>query len=106
MTMQPVETAKRIQDRNVQRALLQFFAPENWSTVRDALRRAGREDLIGDGPDCLISARPPRRGPGGAQARRGGKGGSGGYRRPSRDRGQGRGRGSDADRAGRRGSRD
>ncbi len=106
MTMKPVETAKRIQDRNVQRALLQFFAPENWSTVRDALRRAGREDLIGDGPDCLISARPPRRGPGGAQARRGGKDGSGGYRRPSRDRGQGRGRGSDADRAGHRGSRD
>jgi uncharacterized radical SAM protein YgiQ len=98
MTMKPVETAKRLKDRNVQRALLQFFAPENWATVRDALCRAGREDLIGEGPDCLISARPPRRGI------RGGRGDSaprrdgredarsrdGGYRRASRDRGKNR----------------
>jgi uncharacterized radical SAM protein YgiQ len=95
MTMKPVETAKRLKDRNVQRALLQFFAPENWATVHAALRGIGREDLIGDGPDCLISARPPRRGTrsgGGGQERgrndvrpRGP-----GYRQPSRDRGQNR----------------
>ena len=100
MTMKPVETAKRIQDRNVQRALLQFFAPENWSTVRDALRRAGREDLIGEGPDCLISARPPRPG----RERPDGKAGAGGYRRPSRDRGQGRGNDGGGKGSGRRGS--
>lgn len=103
MTMKPVETAKRLKDRNVQRALLQFFAPENWSTVRDALRRAGREDLIGDGPDCLISGRPPRGGlHGGSHAGRGaargekssrpaeGRGTSGGYRKASRERGKSR----------------
>ena len=87
MTMKPVETARRLQDRNVQRALLQFFAPENWKIVREALLRAGREDLIGDGPECLISARPPR-----GQTQKAGRGGDrgGGYRRPSRDRGKGR----------------
>ena len=106
MTMEKVETAKRVQDRNVQRALLQFFAPENWSLVRQTLIRAGREDLIGDGPDCLISSRPPRpsnreyagrpvHGPADPRdpKRRGGDGAPAGYRRPSRDQGKGRGRG-------------
>ena len=60
MSMKPVETARRLHDRKVQRALLQFFAPENWFTVREALVRARREDLIGDGPLCLIPARAPR----------------------------------------------
>jgi len=86
LTMKPVPAAKRVQDRSVQRALLQFFAPDNWRTVRDALVKAGREDLIGDGPDCLIPARPP------ARTKKGPRGGGegGGYRRPSRDRGRGR----------------
>ena len=44
----------------MQRALLQFFAPENYFTVREALEQAGRADLIGDGPLCLIPARAPR----------------------------------------------
>ena len=89
MTMKPVETARRVQDRNVQRALLQFFAPENWHMVRDALKKAGRDDLIGEGPDCLISARPPR-----TSSRGGGGSGGGGYRRPLTDRGRGRGKAS------------
>ena len=59
-TLEPVETARRLRDRTVQRALLQFFAPENWFVVRRALVEAGREDLIGDGRDRLIPARPPR----------------------------------------------
>jgi uncharacterized radical SAM protein YgiQ len=58
-TLEPVETVKRLRDREVQRALLQFFAPENYFTVRDALRAAGRGDLIGEGPRCLIGSRPP-----------------------------------------------
>ena len=95
MTMKPVQTAKRLKDRNVQRALLQFFAPENWAIVHRALRRAGREDLIGDGPDCLISARPPRRGarsgPGVAVSGRDGARPRGvGYRQTSRQRGKNR----------------
>jgi uncharacterized radical SAM protein YgiQ len=59
MTMQPVAVVKRLRDRVVQRALMQFFLPENWFTVRRALLDAGRGDLIGSGPRCLIPATPP-----------------------------------------------
>ncbi|MEZ6197233.1 MAG: DUF3362 domain-containing protein [Planctomycetota bacterium] len=58
--MEPVAVAKNLRDRRLQRALLQFFKPENWFEVRRALEQAGREDLIGDGPDRLIPSRPPR----------------------------------------------
>jgi uncharacterized radical SAM protein YgiQ len=57
-TMKPVQVATRPSDRALQRALLQFFLPENYFEVKKALKRAGREDLIGDGPECLIPARP------------------------------------------------
>src|SRR5262245_16068288 len=60
MSMRPVQTVRRLQDRKVQRALLQYFAPENWFTVQEALVQAGRRDLIGNGPECLIPATPPR----------------------------------------------
>jgi len=60
MTMKPVPTARKLQDRKMQRALLQFFRPENWFTVRKALLQAGRGDLIGDGCEALIPAAPPR----------------------------------------------
>jgi radical SAM superfamily enzyme YgiQ (UPF0313 family) len=59
-SMKPVATARKLRERKTQRALLQFFAPENYFTVREALERAGRADLIGDGPLCLIPARAPR----------------------------------------------
>ena len=86
-TLEPVDSARRLTDRLVQRALLQFFAPENWATVREALVRAGREDLIGDGSECLISARPPRQA--GAATRGSAPRTDGpGYRRPSRERGR------------------
>ncbi len=87
-TLEPVESARRLTDRQVQRALLQFFAPENWATVREALLRAGREDLIGDGPDCLIPARPPRPKPGDERGRGAGSAPREGYRRPARERGR------------------
>jgi hypothetical protein len=38
---------------------MQFFKPENYFLVREALIKAGRRDLIGDGCDALISATPP-----------------------------------------------
>ena len=38
----------------MQRALLQFKRPQNFPLVREALRRAGREDLIGTGRNCLV----------------------------------------------------
>jgi radical SAM superfamily enzyme YgiQ (UPF0313 family) len=59
MTMKPVAVAKGMRDRKMQRALLQFFKPENYFEVRDALLTAGRADLIGTGPKCLIGPKPP-----------------------------------------------
>jgi uncharacterized radical SAM protein YgiQ len=58
-TMKKVYVARQMQDRRMQRALLQFFKPENYFEVRAALLKAGRRDLIGDGCDCLIPAAPP-----------------------------------------------
>jgi hypothetical protein len=43
----------------MQRALLQFFKPENYFEVRKTLVEAGRPDLIG-GCEGLIPAQPPR----------------------------------------------
>ena len=60
MTMQPVETVKKLKDREVQRALMQYFKPENWFVVHKALVEAGRKDLIGSGPQCLIPSNPPK----------------------------------------------
>lgn len=59
-TMKKIPVARNLKDRRVQRALLQYFKPENWFEVRKALLGAGRQDLVGDRPDCLIPARPPR----------------------------------------------
>ncbi len=39
---------------------MQFFKPENYFEVRDALRSVNRNDLIGEGCDCLIPSRPPK----------------------------------------------
>jgi uncharacterized radical SAM protein YgiQ len=58
----------RGEERRLQRALLQYGKKENLALVRRALRLAGREDLIGGGPKCLVPAegaertgRPPGR---------------------------------------------
>jgi hypothetical protein len=59
-TMKPVHIAKHLRDRRLQRALLQFFKPENYFEVRQALEKAERQDLIGNGCDCLIPERPPK----------------------------------------------
>src|SRR4051794_40406284 len=59
-TKQEVYVAKGLKNRKMQRALMQFFKPENWFTVREALIEAGRQDLIGSGCDCLIPANPPK----------------------------------------------
>ena len=59
-TKKPVTVKKNLKDRKMQRALMQFFKPENWFTVREALIEAGRQDLIGSGCDCLIPANPPK----------------------------------------------
>jgi uncharacterized radical SAM protein YgiQ len=56
----PVYVARQLRDRRMQRALMQFFKPENYFLARKALLTAGRRDLIGDGCDCLIPGRPPK----------------------------------------------
>jgi hypothetical protein len=59
-SMKPVAVAQNLRDRKMQRALLQFFKPENYFDVRKALQQAGRQDLIGEGCECLIPGKPPR----------------------------------------------
>jgi uncharacterized radical SAM protein YgiQ len=58
-TKKPVHIAKHLRDRKLQRALMQFFKPENYFEVRKALVQAKRTDLIGKGCDSLIPATPP-----------------------------------------------
>src|SRR5262249_26590757 len=58
-TGQEVFVARGMHDRKMQRALMQFFKPENYFEVRKALEEAGRADLIG-GCEGLIPAQPPR----------------------------------------------
>ena len=76
-TMEPVPVARGERDRRQQRALLMYWKPESWQDVHDALRRAGREDLVGDHDRCLIPARAPEgagRDRGQKRPRSGGKG--------------------------------
>lgn len=49
-----VYTATDYHEKKLQRALLQWSRPENAELVREALRRCGREELIGFGPECLV----------------------------------------------------
>ena len=55
-TMQEVYVAKTPKDKAMQRALLQYFNPKNRDLVVEALKRAGRTDLIGTAPKCLVNA--------------------------------------------------
>jgi uncharacterized radical SAM protein YgiQ len=58
-TKKPVTVAKGLSDRKLQRALMQFFKPQNYFEVREALIKANRADLIG-GCEGLIPANPPK----------------------------------------------
>ncbi|MBI5815519.1 MAG: YgiQ family radical SAM protein [Nitrospinae bacterium] len=59
MTGREVKVAKGGRERALQRALMQYFKPENADAVREALRAAGREDLIGHGHGKLIGYGSP-----------------------------------------------
>jgi hypothetical protein len=72
----------------MQRALLQYFKPENYFDVRKALERAGREDLIGTGPECLIPEHPPA-GARESRSRKQGRQGKGRDQERSEDRKEG-----------------
>jgi len=53
-TMKKVYVPKSFKEKAMQRALLQFRKKENYKLVLEALKLAGREDLIGFSPNCLI----------------------------------------------------
>lgn len=53
-TMKPVYSAKTAREKALQRAMLQWFLPQNRKLVLEALIKTGRQDLIGYGKGCLI----------------------------------------------------
>lgn len=53
-TLQPIYVPKNPHEKALQRALIQYRDPRNRDLVREALRKAGRMDLIGYGPKCLV----------------------------------------------------
>jgi len=53
-TMKPVYVARTPKEKDMQRALLQWKNPAKRALVEKALLEAGRRDLIGYGPECLI----------------------------------------------------
>ncbi len=58
-TMEKVYVPRTPQEKAEQRALLQYFRPENKKLVISALKKAGRYDLIGTGPNCLVALEKP-----------------------------------------------
>jgi hypothetical protein len=76
-----VTSARTREERDLQRALLRFSDEANREAVIRALKKAGRDDLIGRGPSCLV-----RREEASAGGRRGAQGG----KKAPRARGGGR----------------
>ena len=70
-TMEPVYVPRTPKEKAEQRAMLQYFKPENHALIRQALIKAGRRDLIGSGPHCLVPADPHAAQ--GAHAQKGGR---------------------------------
>ena len=54
-TLENVYVPKTESEKSMQRALLQYFIPENKQQVIRALKAAGRTDLIGSGKNCLVT---------------------------------------------------
>ena len=55
--MKPVYVCKNPHEKAMQRALIQYRNPKNYELVLEALKSAGREDLIGFDKKCLIRPR-------------------------------------------------
>ncbi len=60
-TMKKVYVPVSPHEKAMQRALIQYRKPELYDLVREALTKAGRTDLIGYGPKCLIRPRHDRK---------------------------------------------
>ena len=56
-TQKPVHVPKG-REKRIQRAILQYRDSKNYGLVKEGLKLAGREDLIGDCAKCLIPGRP------------------------------------------------
>jgi len=52
--MKPVYVPRDPHEKAMQRALMQYFNPANHALVKEALKKTGRDDLIGWSPSCLI----------------------------------------------------
>ncbi|WP_251862117.1 YgiQ family radical SAM protein [Clostridium sp. Marseille-Q2269] len=59
LTGERIYVPKDQKEKSMQRALLQFSVPGNYNLVKEALVKAHREDLIGNGPNCLIPYNKP-----------------------------------------------
>ena len=66
--MSEVYVARSAHEKAMQRALLQYTIPANRHLVIEALRTAGREDLIGYGKHCLVRPERPNRAPSGGDS--------------------------------------
>jgi hypothetical protein len=60
-TMEPVYTARDMHEKRLQKALLLYWDAAHHDEVREALQKAGRSDLVGAKPGCLV---PPASGKG------------------------------------------
>ena len=60
--MKPVFVCKNPHEKAMQRALIQYRNPKNYELVKEALIKAGREDLIGFDKKCLIRPRQQKQG--------------------------------------------
>ncbi len=61
LTMKPVPVVRDLRDKKRMKALLYWWDPEKWPLAREALRAAGRQDLIGRAPRCLVPHGPAAR---------------------------------------------
>jgi uncharacterized radical SAM protein YgiQ len=59
---QSVPSVRSIKQRRLHKAFLRYHDPDNWPALREALKKIGRRDLIGNGPMHLVPSRqPPKR---------------------------------------------
>jgi uncharacterized radical SAM protein YgiQ len=58
LTMEPVPVVRDLREKKLMKALLYWWDPAQQPLAREALRKAGRSDLIGNGRGCLV---PPGR---------------------------------------------
>ncbi len=69
-----METVKGLKQRRLHKAFLRYHDPDNWPVLREALKRMGRADLIGNGKHQLVPTwQPAGTGSAGGEGRRTGE---------------------------------